>query len=173
MFNKEHIQELANLLIKEKQTLAVAESVTAGLMQLAFAGAHEARSFFEGGVTAYNILQKWRLLQVNEPHAVGCNCVSPRVALEMAQGVRSIFGTDWGIGITGYAAPIPEAGINDLFAHVAIVYKGKTILQKTLYAQKNEELQVQVLYVDKTIEAFLDHVRIADVLEMMQINGAA
>lgn len=104
MYNRENVQQLANQLIKEKQSLAVAESVTAGLMQLAFAGANHATSFFEGGITAYNLLQKWRLLQVDETHALTCNCVSPKVALEMAAGVRKMFKTDWGIGITGYAA---------------------------------------------------------------------
>lgn len=155
MFNKEHVQQVANLLIKEKQNLAVAESVTAGLMQLAFADAKEATSFFEGGITAYNLLQKWRLLQVDETHALRCNCVSPKTAVEMAQGVRKIFRSDWGIGITGYAAPIPDAGINELFAHVAIVYKEHIVLEKTLHATKNKTLDVQVFYVDKTMEAFL------------------
>jgi nicotinamide-nucleotide amidase len=159
MFNKKNIQELANLLIKEKQKLAVAESVTAGLMQLAFAGAEEASSFFEGGITAYNLLQKWRLLQIDEIHALSCNCVSPRVAVEMAQGVRQLFGTDWGIGITGYAATVPQMGINELFAHVAFVYKENTVLEKTWRASEDELLQVQIYYIDKTVEAFLHCVK--------------
>lgn len=166
MFNKENIQQLANQLIKEKQNLSVAESVTSGLMQLAFSGADEATHFFEGGVTAYNLLQKWRLLQVDEADAVCCNCVSKEVALQMAQGVRRIFGTDWGIGITGYATPIPGSGLNELFAHLAIVYKGRAVLQKTLHAPNDETLEVQLFYVDKTVDLFLNCVRMPELLEM-------
>jgi len=159
MFNKEKIQQVADKLIMQRQKLAVAESVTAGLMQLAFANAEEASSFFEGGVTAYNLLQKWRLLQIDETHALRCNCVSPQVAVEMAQGVRKIFGSDWGIGITGYAAPVPEMGIEKLFAHVAIVCKEGTVLEKTFFAPKEELLQVQLFYVNETIEGLLAHLK--------------
>lgn len=167
MFNKENVQEVANLLIRDGQKLAVAESVTAGLMQQAFAAAENASSFFEGGVTAYNLLQKWRLLKIDETHALRCNCVSPQVALEMAQGVRKIFGSDWGIGITGYAATVPEMGIDQLFAHVAIVYKADVILEKTLFGPTAELLQVQLFYVNETIDSMLAHLKaVPEVCEM-------
>ncbi len=159
MFNKENVQEVANLLIKDQQTLAVAESVTAGLMQLAFANTEEASSFFEGGATAYNLLQKWRLLEVDETHALRCNCVLPQVAQDMAHGVRKIFGTDWGIGITGYAAPVPDMGVDHLFAHVAVVFKDETVLEKTLLTPKDQLMEVQVFYVNETMDSLLAHLK--------------
>jgi nicotinamide-nucleotide amidase len=159
MFNKKTIQEIADLLIKEQQKLAVAESVTSGLLQTAFAAAENASSFFEGGLTAYNLLQKWRLLQIDETHALRCNCVSPQVALEMARGIQKLFGTDWGIGITGYAAKVPEMGINQLFAHVAVVCKDKTILERTIFPPGDELLDVQVYYVNETAGSLLGSIK--------------
>ncbi len=166
MFNKENLNQLTTLLIKQKQNVSVAENVTVGMMQLAFANTINSTQFFEGGVTACNLLQKWRLLQVDETHALSCNCVSAQVAEEMAQGVCKLFGTDWGIGITGYAVPIPEAGVENLFAHMALVYKGKLLLKRTLLADTEELLQVQLQYVDKTIEAFLGCVKTRELVEM-------
>ncbi len=159
MFNKETVQEIADLVIKDRQKLSVAESVTAGLMQTAFAATEDASRYFEGGVTAYNLLQKWRLLEIDETHALRCNCVSPQVAIEMAQGVRKIFGTDWGIGITGYAELVPDMDIKQLYAHVAVVRNNETVLEKTLIAPEDELLHVQLFYVNEAMECLLGQLK--------------
>ncbi len=167
MFNKENLNQLSNLLIKQKQNVAVAENATAGMMQLAFANATYSTQFFEGGITTYNLLQKWRLLQVDETHAKTCNCVSDQVAEDMAQGVCKLFGTDWGIGITAYTAPIAEKGVEGPFAHMALVYKGRVVLKRSWLAATEEVTKVQSHYVDKTIEAFLAYIKTKELVEMV------
>ncbi|RYF89550.1 MAG: hypothetical protein EOO00_09870 [Chitinophagaceae bacterium] len=57
-FNNNILRELGIKLIDRKQTLAVAESVTAGAVQLAVSTIAEASKFFQGGMTAYNVAQK-------------------------------------------------------------------------------------------------------------------
>jgi nicotinamide-nucleotide amidase len=50
MFNKVLLDEIAQILIKKKQSVAVAESVTSGLLQAAFSNAEEASLFFQGAL---------------------------------------------------------------------------------------------------------------------------
>ncbi len=115
MFDETVLHQIKDQLIRKNQTIAVAESVTAGLLQLALASAEEAVRFFQGGITAYNLGQKYKHLNVEPVHAELCNCVDRVVAVEMARNVTDLFRSDWGIAITGYATPVPESG-HQLFA---------------------------------------------------------
>src|SRR5688572_33040104 len=105
-----------DILLKRKQTVSVAESVTAGHLQVAFSLAENAMDFFQGGITVYNLGQKTRHLGVNPIHGIECNCVSEQIAVQMARQVNQLFLSDWGLAITGYASPVPEENITELFA---------------------------------------------------------
>src|SRR5690348_6264721 len=107
----ELINKAGRLLQKEGATVAVAESVTSGNLQAIFSLAKNATLFFQGGMTAYNIGQKCRHLMVEPTHAIECNCVSQKVSEQMAAEICHLFTSDYGIGITGYASPVPEKNI--------------------------------------------------------------
>src|SRR3954463_15564978 len=107
LFDKEMLALIGNYLKQKQQTIAIAESVTSGLLQYAFSNVPDATQFFQGGLTAYNVAQKFKHLQVEPIHAMAVNCVSQLVAEQMALQVCRIFGAHWGIGITGYATPVP------------------------------------------------------------------
>ncbi len=64
------IEAIREKLIDSQRTIAVAESVTAGLVQGAFSQAEDPRLFFQGGITACNVAQKCRHLCVEPIHAV-------------------------------------------------------------------------------------------------------
>ena len=83
-FDEKKLVSLGKKLLKRKQTIAVAESVTSGLLQFALSCIPDAARFFQGGITAYNIAQKFKHLRVEPLHALSVNCVSPKVAKEMA-----------------------------------------------------------------------------------------
>lgn len=120
------LKKVGAKLLKRKHTIAVAESVSAGLLQHSFSKIPDAAKFFQGGITAYNLGQKARHLRVEPLHALTVNCVSQQVANQMATAVSSLFSSDWGIGITGYATPTPE-GEGKLFSYYAICFKGKLL----------------------------------------------
>jgi nicotinamide-nucleotide amidase len=156
MFNKEDIKNAAQNMVRHKQTIAVAESVTAGFLQAAFASADNASLFFQGGITTYNIKQKYTHLHIHLEHAIACNCVSEQLAAEMAVSVCKLFSTDWGIGITGYASPIPEQHMEKLFACFAIAFKKNIVLTKTIDTGIKPAYEVQVEYVNAVIAQFLE-----------------
>lgn len=91
------------LLGPPRRTLAAAESLTGGRVQARVTEISGASGFFLGGVTAYTLAQKVRLLGVDRAHAARVNCVSARVAEEMAAGACRLFGADVAVATTGYA----------------------------------------------------------------------
>lgn len=153
MFDETVLHHIKDQLIRKNQTIAVAESVTAGLLQLALASAEEAIRFFQGGITAYNLGQKYKHLHVEPIHAEQCNCVDRKVAVEMARNVTDLFRSDWGIAITGYATPVPESD-HQLFAFYAISFRKEILLEGKLEASEAPALHVQKYYTDYLLTAF-------------------
>jgi|SRR5690348_7179334 len=150
------IDKAGGLLQKKKATIAVAESVTSGNLQAAFSLAMNATTFFQGGITAYNIGQKCRHLLVEPIHALAVNCVSEAVSIQMVKEVCNLFKSDYGIGITGYASPVPEKNIKQLFAHVAIV-KGTTLIQsEKIISSRQKPADVQIDFTQKAIQILIE-----------------
>lgn len=145
-------------MVSNNHTLAVAESVTSGHLQAAISLADEASRFYQGGMTAYNLGQKSRHLHVNPIHAGSCNCVSQTVADEMARHAVTLFSCDWSIAITGYASPLPEMGIGDLFAYFAICFRGKIVHRAKVESENLGTLQVQVHFTNEVLRTFLESV---------------
>lgn len=154
MFDKKLIDSIGTKLKKNNQSIAVAESVTSGLLQAAFSNADNASLFFQGGITAYNIGQKCRHLLVEPLHAIECNCVSEKISQQMAANVCNLFVSDYGIGITGYAAKMAEKSIYELFAYYAISLNNKIIKSGKINADTDEGFDTQIFYVNHVLQMF-------------------
>lgn len=98
-------EKVARLLIREKVTLAVAESCTGGLLTSRLTDIPGSSNFLIAGVTAYTYEAKKKVLNVPEELLKNKGAVSEDVALMMAKGVRRLFKAHYGIGITGIAGP--------------------------------------------------------------------
>lgn len=160
MYNIRSLDAIKDYLLSRGETLAVAESVTAGHLQAACSLVTDATKFFQGGITAYNLGQKARHLRIDPIRAEACNCVSQTTADEMAIHALALFSSDWAIGITGYAAPVPEMGINDLFAFYAIASHGKLAWHGKLEAPDSGLYDVQVYFTEHVIAEF--HLRLQE-----------
>ena len=150
-FDKKTLESIGKKLLKKKHTIAVAESVTSGLMQFALSCIPDAALFFQGGITAYNIAQKFKHLEVEPLHALSVNCVSAKVSREMALHVCQLYSSDWGVGITGYASAVPESG-NKVFAFYAISHRGKIMTWGKINPKKGKPPELQWLYVDRLLQ---------------------
>lgn len=156
MVNTALLLQIRDHLLRMRHTVSVAESVTGGMLQSALAGTPDAMRFFQGGITAYNIGQKCRHLHIEPVHAQESNCVSARVAEEMATGVCAMFRSEWGIGVTGYATPVPESD-NQTFAWFAIAYEGKILETVRLNAPAGDPDALREWYTEKSLDAFAAH----------------
>jgi PncC family amidohydrolase len=152
IYSKDTVDQVRDRLVSSCQTIAVAESVTAGHLQAALSTANDAALFFQGGITAYNLGQKCRHLSVEPVHAENCDCVSEKTASDMAMNVCRLFVSDYGIGVTGYATPAPEKGIKELFAFVAIARHDQVILCKKLTPGPDKAFDAQVTYTRLVLE---------------------
>ncbi len=113
----------ALMLRKPPLSLAVAESITCGRVQMLVGKISGASGFFLGGLTAYSLEQKVRHLGVNRAAAKKVNCVSAEVAEQMACGVCGLFGSDLGVATTGYAEPSVAEGAMVPFAWWALAHR--------------------------------------------------
>jgi PncC family amidohydrolase len=102
----EQLETLAGrLLLSTRQTLAVAESCTGGLLGDRLTDVPGSSEYFLGGVIAYHDGLKTSLLDVPWEIIEQHGAVSAECALAMAQGVRCFTGASIGISITGIAGP--------------------------------------------------------------------
>jgi nicotinamide-nucleotide amidase len=102
--------DVVRLLTVKGGTLAVAESLTGGLVAAEITSVPGASKVFRGAVTAYATELKHELLGVDATLLAARGAVDPQVAAQMAAGVRKALGTDWGIATTGVAGPEPQDG---------------------------------------------------------------
>ena len=153
LIDDEVLNNIKDIFINRNETLALAESVTCGILQTAFGSVPDASLFFQGGITVYNLGQKTRHLHINSIHAEACNCVSDTVAMEMAVGVCSLFSSHWGIAVTGYATVDPEIKMDQPFAHFAIAHMGNIRKASCLrHPEANPQL-IQYFYADEIVKA--------------------
>jgi PncC family amidohydrolase len=152
MYNNQVISQIKNILLDRGETIAVAESLTSGHLQVALASAENASKFFQGGITVYNLGQKARHLNIEPIHAESCNCVSEKVAIQMALNVATLFTSDWSVGITGYAAPVPECSVDQPFAYYAICFQSKILRIAKIDSDKKDAMQVQIFFVDQVLK---------------------
>ena len=113
-------QRLVELLTERGETLASAESLTAGLVAATVADTPGASAVLLGGVVAYAAAAKIDLLGVPAHLIDRVGTVHPDVAIAMAEGVRSRLGATWALATTGVAGPGPAEGKPPGTVHIAV-----------------------------------------------------
>ena len=101
-------------------TVAVAESLTAGLLGAALTSVPGASAAFRGGVLAYANDLKQGLVGVPGPLLDAHGAVSAQTAGAMAAGVRERLGATYGVALTGVAGPDEQEGQPVGTVHVAV-----------------------------------------------------
>ncbi len=102
--------DVVRLLRVKGETVAVAESLTGGLVAAEITTVPGASRVFRGSVTAYATDLKHQLLGVDAALLARHGAVNAQVAAQMAVGVRKALGADWGLATTGVAGPEPQDG---------------------------------------------------------------
>jgi nicotinamide-nucleotide amidase len=103
-------EDVIGLLIARAQTVAVAESLTGGLVAAALTSVPGSSAAFRGGVVAYASDLKSALLGVPGALLAQHGPVHPEVAAAMASGARLRLGATFGLATTGVAGPGPADG---------------------------------------------------------------
>jgi nicotinamide-nucleotide amidase len=101
---------LHRALLGRGETVAAAESLTAGLFCATLATVPGASATLRGGVVVYATELKSVLAGVPAGLLAAHGPVSPETAAALADGVRGVCAASWGIGLTGVAGPDPVDG---------------------------------------------------------------
>ncbi|WEH36210.1 nicotinamide-nucleotide amidohydrolase family protein [Streptomyces sp. AM 4-1-1] len=112
------------LLLERGETVAVAESLTGGLVAAELTAAPGSSQTFRGSVTAYATGLKRDVLGVDGDLLARNGAVDPGVARQMAAGVRRVLGADWGAATTGVAGPDEQDGRPVGTVYVAVAGPG-------------------------------------------------
>jgi nicotinamide-nucleotide amidase len=118
------VDDVHRVLRARDATIAVAESLTGGLVGAALTEVAGSSATFRGGVIAYATELKASLLDVDPALLARVGAVHPEVAVAMARGVAARLGATYGLATTGVAGPDPQDGRSAGEVHVAVAGPG-------------------------------------------------
>jgi nicotinate (nicotinamide) nucleotide adenylyltransferase len=122
---------IGDFLRNHGMTLSVAESCTGGLISDRVTNVAGSSDYFEGGVVSYSIKAKAQHLGIPLKYMERYGAVSRQVAKRMAEGVRKVFRTTYGLSTTGVAGPTggtKRAPVGTVF--IAVADERKTSVKK-------------------------------------------
>jgi len=131
---KNIVQEVHNLLIQQKKTIAVAESCTGGEVSKLLTEIKGSSQYFILGVVAYSIFAKEKILKIPSKVIQKEGPIAEKTTQLLASNIRKIALTDIGIGITGIAGPTGELkGKPKGTVFIAIETKDKSFCRRFLF----------------------------------------
>ncbi len=98
-------EQIAAKLIERRQTIAVAESSTGGLISAALLAVPGASAYFLGGAVVYTRDARRILMDIPDDAMKGIRSASEPYAKLLASQMRARFATDWGLSETGATGP--------------------------------------------------------------------
>jgi nicotinamide-nucleotide amidase len=138
---------LGERLVARKETVAVAESCTGGMLGQLLTAVPGSSRWFPGGVIAYANAVKEALVGVRSETLTAHGAVSEATVREMAAGVRARLSATWGIAISGVAGPdggTPEKPVGTV--HIAVAGPDVVEVRKLLYPNEREMVRTMAAY---------------------------
>jgi PncC family amidohydrolase len=96
-------EKIAACLVERRETIAIAESSTGGLVAAALLAVPSA--YFAGGAVVYTKSSRLALLGIGDAEMQGMRPATEQYSLLIARRVRERHGATWGFGETGAAGP--------------------------------------------------------------------
>jgi len=118
-------EKIAARLIERKETIAVAESSTGGLIAAALLSVAGASAYFIGGAVVYTKAARTALLGIGDADMVGLRPSTEAYAQLNAQRARERHNATWALGETGATGPTGNR-YGDAAGHTCIAVAGPT-----------------------------------------------
>src|SRR6516225_3975867 len=132
-------EQVAAKLVARKQTIAVAESSTGGLISASLLAVPGASAYFLGGAVVYTRDARRILMDISDEAMKGIRSASEPYAKLLAEQVRRRFATDWGLSETGATGPTGNR-YGDAAGHSCMAVAGSATAAITLETGSNERL---------------------------------
>lgn len=122
--------DLIRLLRERGETVATAESLTAGMVCAELTSVAGASAVVRGGLVVYATELKTTLAGVDADLLAEHGAVHPEVAAQLARGARQRCGATWGLGLTGVAGPDPQDGVTPGTVYIGLAGPATTTVTK-------------------------------------------
>lgn len=133
--------ELIRQLAQHGLTLAVAESLTGGLLAARLTEVPGASAVFRGGIVSYATDLKHELLSVDDSLLENKGAVDAEVAQQMAAGVAAKLTADIGLSTTGVAGPDMQDGVPVGTVFIALATSRKAIVEEHHFEGTRNEIR--------------------------------
>jgi len=133
-------EQIAGKLIERRQTIAVAESSTGGLISAALLAVPGASGYFLGGAVVYTRDARRVLMDIPDDAMKGIRSASEVYAKLLASQIRTRFATDWGLSETGATGPTGNR-YGDAAGHSCIGIDGLEPSVMTIETGSNDRLR--------------------------------
>ncbi len=138
------INKISEQLIIQQKTLAIAESCTGGMICNKLTNIPGSSLFLQIGVIAYSNDAKIKILKVKKDSILKSGAVSEQVAVEMAQGVRKIHQSTFGISVTGIAGPTGGTKAKPIgLTYICLATKEETLCLKCIFEGSRQQIKTQ------------------------------
>lgn len=147
-------EKIAVKLIAERQTVAVAESSTGGLISAALLAVPGASAYFLGSAVVYTREARRVLMDIPDPAMKGLRSASEPYAQLLAAQIRKRFSSDWGLSETGASGPTGNR-YGDAAGHSCLAIAGPTLAVLTLETGSNDRLGNMQLFAKTALTLLL------------------
>ncbi|WP_041798640.1 CinA family protein [Rhodopseudomonas palustris] len=148
-------EKVALRLIAQKQTIAVAESSTGGLIAAALLAVPGASAYFLGSAVVYTREARRILMDIPDPQMKGLRSSSEPYAELLARQMRARLSSDWALSETGAAGPGGNR-YGDAAGHTCIAVAGPTQAVMTLETASSNRLDNMHVFANTAL-TFLLH----------------
>lgn len=134
---------VGELLLEKRQTLALAESCTGGLIAHRVTRVAGSSRYFLGGSVTYSNQEKIRAIGVKPETLEKFGAVSRETALEMSQGVKQRTGASIALSVTGIAGPTggsPDKPVGTVWVSIACAHYHDAKLLKLMVLTDRERI---------------------------------
>jgi nicotinamide-nucleotide amidase len=148
-------EKIAGVLIARKETIAVAESSTGGLIAAALLAVPGASAYFLGGAVVYTRASRMALLGIGDAEMQSLRASTEAYALLIAQRVRERHGATWGLGETGATGPTGNR-YGDAAGHTCLSVSGPIERAITLETGSADRRANMDAFAKRALELFLE-----------------
>jgi nicotinamide-nucleotide amidase len=147
-------EKIAAKLIERRQTIAVAESSTGGLISASLLAVPGASAYFLGGAVVYTRDARRVLMEIPDDAMKGFRSASEPYAKLLASQVRKRFSTDWGLSETGATGPTGNR-YGDSAGHSCIGIAGANATAITMETGKSDRFENMHVFASTALEFLL------------------
>ncbi len=147
-------EKIAVKLIAQRQTIAVAESSTGGLISAALLAVPGASAYFLGSAVVYTRDARRILMDIPDPAMQGLRSASEPYAQLLARQIRERFSCDWGLSETGATGPTGNR-YGDAAGHGCIAIAGPAHQSMTLETGSADRLGNMQMFASNALKLLL------------------